>query len=98
VSWFAPLRSAWDSQNRRKNLRDSWLTFYNTDQTGGNMQAEYERMRSEFAEQLPDDISRGNFYRLTAPHFEQSRSEFPRNFLNSRFWITNATLPGTLRR
>lgn len=58
-------------------FRDRWLTFYNTefDKTGGNMQAEYDRLRSEFASELPDDVSKGNFFRLTGPHFEQWQNE-----------------------
>lgn len=65
------------AERQNASFRDGWLTFYNTefDQMGGNMAAEYERMRSEFASHLPDEISRGNFYRLTQPHFEQWQNQ-----------------------
>lgn len=59
------------------DFRNRWTGFYNTefDKTGGDMQAEYDRMRQEYAGQLPSEISRGNFYRLTGPHFEQWQAE-----------------------
>lgn len=59
------------------DFRNRWLTLYNTDfdKTAGDMAGEYERMRQEFAASLPSEISRGNFYRLTGPHFEQWQAE-----------------------
>ncbi len=39
------------------------------DRSTGNAAAEYERMRSEYAERLPTEIARGSFYRLTGDHF-----------------------------
>lgn len=53
------------------DFRQKWMEFYNTefDRTSGNAAAEYERIRQEFAEGLPTEIARGNFYRLTKDHF-----------------------------
>ncbi|MDV2968853.1 hypothetical protein RZ532_22995, partial [Nitratireductor aquimarinus] len=53
------------------DFRKSWLEFYNTDfdRTSGNAEAEYERMRQEFAEGIPSEVAQGNFYRLTRDHF-----------------------------
>ncbi|KKC33264.1 hypothetical protein [Devosia psychrophila] len=55
------------------DFRTGWTTFYNTEfeKVGGNMNAEYERMRGEYAAAMPSEISKGNFYRLTGNHFSQ---------------------------
>jgi hypothetical protein len=52
------------------DFRKKWLEYYNTefDQTSGDANAEYQRMRAEYAEALPTEIARGNFYRLTDEH------------------------------
>lgn len=53
------------------DFRTRWTTFYNTefDQTSGDAAAEYERMRQETAEALPNDLSKASFYRMTKEHF-----------------------------
>ena len=58
-------------------FRQRWVEFYNTefDQSRGDMSAAFEQMRSEYAANLPSEISRGNFYRLTEPYFGQWQQE-----------------------
>lgn len=53
------------------DFRKAWLEFYNTgfDRSSGNAAGEYERLRQTYAEGLPNDIAKGNFYRLTKDHF-----------------------------
>lgn len=53
------------------DFRKRWLEFYNTefDRTSGDAAGEYERLRQEYAEGLPSEIARGNFYRLTGDHY-----------------------------
>ena len=53
-------------------FRNDWATYYNTefDRQNGDLSAEYEKRRQEFAANLPDDISRGRFYNLTEKNFE----------------------------
>ena len=49
------------------DFRVQWASHYNTgfDRNAGDAGAEFDRMRAEFAEDLPTEISKGNFYRLT---------------------------------
>ena len=58
-------------------FRQRWVEFYNTefDQSRGDMSAAFDQMRSEYAANLPSEISRGNFYRLTQPYFGQWQQE-----------------------
>lgn len=65
------------AERANAEFRTQWVTVYNTefDKTGGDMNATFEQLRSEFAGQLPSEISRGNFYRLTGPYFEQWQAE-----------------------
>jgi|GEM_PF-3859140 len=50
--------------------RQDWGTHYNTDfdRSNGDVAGDYDARRAEFAEGLPSEIARGNFYRLTEPH------------------------------
>lgn len=53
------------------DFRKRWTEFYNTefDRTSGDASAEYERLRQEYASGLPNDLAKGNFYRLTKDHY-----------------------------
>ncbi|MCX5518080.1 hypothetical protein OSH10_06505 [Kaistia defluvii] len=52
------------------DFRTRWTAFYNTefDRTTGDAAAEYERLRQETAEALPNDLAKAAFYRLTKDH------------------------------
>ena len=49
------------------DFRVSWSSYYNTDfdRTYGDAGAEFDRMREDFAADLPTEISKANFYRQT---------------------------------
>jgi len=53
------------------DFRKHWIKFYNTefDRTTGDAAGEYGRLRQEYAERLPTEIARGNFFRLTGDHY-----------------------------
>lgn len=59
------------SERGNDDFRKRWTEFYNTefDRTSGDADAEYQRMRAEYAERIPTEIARGNFYKLTADHY-----------------------------
>lgn len=63
-------RSALLGERANADFRNAWATHYNTDfdRTNGNVDAEYEAYRKRYADALPDEIARGNFYRLTDDH------------------------------
>lgn len=54
------------------DFRQAWATYYNTDfdRANGDVDAEYNRLREEYAEGLPSEVARGNFYRLSDNHRE----------------------------
>lgn len=68
-------------------FRNDWATYYNTefDRQNGDLTAEYEKRRQEFAANLPDDISRGRFYNLTEKNLENWQE------VNTKERVENAT-------
>lgn len=68
-------------------FKNEWATYYNTefDRQNGDLAAEYEKQRQEFAANLPDDISRGRFYNLTEKNFENWQE------VNTKERVENAT-------
>lgn len=59
-------------ERANSDFRTEWMTFYNTefDRANGDAAAEYQRMRADYATRLPNDISKGNFFRLTEQHYQ----------------------------
>ena len=58
-------------------FRSDWAQYYANefDHQNGDMNADYEEKRKEFAETLPDEISRGRFYQLTQNHLAAWQQE-----------------------
>lgn len=76
------------------DFRNSWAEHYNTgfDRANGDVAAEYEQMREQYAESLPSEIARGNFYRLTGQHFESVIAADTEQRLTTAKGQVNATI------
>ena len=64
-------------EKANSEFRTRWLEFYNTefDQSLGDASGSYKALREEYAANLPNDISRANFYRLTENHYQSWMEE-----------------------